>query len=203
MAKKWVVGLGAALAVICMAGVGFSAFSAQATVNGTATAGTVGLEIVSSAGLDCGSLFGAVPAPTAGLTFYDLSPEFTSISVKAANLTPGVYCEGALELENVGSVPVQVSVALNTPGLNGVCTSHTVNCFDVETLSGIEAAGFQWYTASPSAGTSCYAYADFTTLAPSGSIWDFVAVNIPPTSTNPATPASSSFQIVYTASTGA
>lgn len=203
MGNRWMLGVVAALTAVCLAGVGFAAFTAQATVNGVGTAGSIGLDIISTGGLDCGSLYGATASPTAGLTFFDLSADLNSVSVRAVNLTPGVYCEGYLELENPGSVPVQVSVALNTPGTDGICTAYAVNCFDVETISGIEATGWEWYTASPSAGTSCYAYSDFTTLSPGGVFWDNLAVNIPHTSTYSSTPGSSEFTIVYTASTGA
>jgi hypothetical protein len=203
MVKKWLIGLGAALAIVCMAGVGFSAFTAQAVVNGSGSAATTGLEITNPFTIGCGSLYGATAPGSNNFVFYDLSAGSTSISVKATNLTPGVYCEGALELLNTGTVAVQVSVALSTPGLNGICTSYARNCYDVETLSGIEASGWQWYTYSPSAGTSCYAYSDFTTLAPGESYQDYLAVNIPAESTNPATPASGTFTVTYTASTGA
>jgi len=42
MGKRWVMGLVAMVGVIALSGIGFAAFTAQATINGTATAGTFG-----------------------------------------------------------------------------------------------------------------------------------------------------------------
>jgi len=201
--KKWAIGAIGAFAILALAGVGFSAFTATAQVNGYAYAATMDLEIVNTYEGGCGSLFHATPAGPGNFTFYGENAAMTSISVRATNLTPGVYCEGAIELENTGSVPVNVSVVLETAGTNGICTAYTINCYDVESLSGIEAAGFQWYIGSPNAGHSAYASTNFTTLAPGATYWDWIASNIPPTSTYASTPPSGTFTILYTASAGA
>lgn len=201
--KKWAMGLVGAFAVLGLAGVGFSAFTATAQVNGYAYGATMGLEIVSSFGADCGSLFHATPPGPGNFTFFGENVAMTSISASVTNLTPGVYCEGAIELQNTGSVPVNVSVVLETAGTNGICTAYAINCYDVESISGIEAAGWQWYSASPTAGHSAYVSANFTTLNPGATYWDWIASNIPPTSTSASTPASGTFTLVYTASAGA
>lgn len=202
MAKKWVTSVVCAFAVLSISGIGFAAFTATATVNGTASAGTMGLEIISAVGADCGSLFGATAPGAGNFTFFDLNPGHTSISARATNLTPGVYCEGGLELQNTGSVPVTVGVELSTPGLNGICTSYARNCYDVESLSGIEASGWQWYIGSPTAGTSSYGDANFATLNPGATYTDYLAVNLPELSTSALTPSGATFTIVYTATAG-
>ena len=201
MAKRWVLGVVGALVVLAASGVGFSAFTTTATVNGSATSASMGLEIVNSADIGCGSLYGAaVPGP-GNFTFYGLTAGMTQISVRATNLTPGVYCQGWIELENVGSVPVTVSVVVNTPGANGICTSYAYDCYDVESISGVEVTGWQWYTASPTAGTSAYASPNFATLAPGGVYYDYLASNIPHASTS--APATGTFTLTYTSSAGA
>lgn len=42
MGKRWVTGLVAVVAVVALGGIGFAAFTASATINGSATAGTFG-----------------------------------------------------------------------------------------------------------------------------------------------------------------
>jgi len=201
MAQRWILGVVASIAVLALAGVGFAAFTATATVNGSASAASMGLEIVYNQGQGCGSLYGATPAGPGNFTFYGLAEGATSISAKVTNLTPGVYCQGQIGLENVGSVPVTVSVVVNTPGANGICTSYSFNCDDVETSSGIEVTGWQWYIISPTAGTSAYASPNFATLNPGQVFYDYLAVNIPATSTS--APGTGTFTLVYTASAGA
>jgi hypothetical protein len=197
MAKKWIIGLVAALAVVSMVGVGFSAFTAQASVNATANAATMGLEITSTYTYGCYYNLNTAGAP-GNISLVDENAARTMISLVVANITPGINCRAAVFLENAGSVPVNLSVQLNTPGVSGVCTAFTINCFDVTTLSGIQAAGWQWWTGSPTAGTSSYAYSNFATLAPGHGVWDLIAVDIPFGSTD-ATPGSSAFSLVYTA----
>ncbi|HTP53970.1 MAG TPA: hypothetical protein VML94_03270 [Thermoplasmata archaeon] len=196
MAKKWMVGLVAALAVVCMAGVGFSAFTAQATVNGSATAATMGLIIADYTTSGCYYNLNTPGAP-GNITLENENAAQTTISLVVSNLTPGINCRAYVYLENTGSVPVNLSVQLNTPGTDGICTAFTIDCFDVDTLSGIQAAGWQWWNGSPTAGTSSYAYSNFATLAPGHGVWDYIGVDIPTTSTE--TPASAAFSLVYTA----
>lgn len=200
MAQRWILGLVAAIAVIALSGVGFAAFTANATVNGSASAGSVDLQIVYDQGQGCGSLYGATPAGVGNFTFYGLTEGATEISAKVTNLTPGVWCQGVIGLENVGSVPITLSIVVNTPGTNGVCVSYSFNCYDVETISGIEVTGWQWWVGSPTAGTSAYASANFATLAPGQIYYDYLAVNIPHSSTS--APGAGAFTLVYTASAG-
>jgi len=197
MAKRWLVGLVAAIAVVSLAGVGFSAFTATATVNGTASAATMGLEIVQNSTSGCYYNLNTPGAP-GNISLVGETEARTTISLVVSNLTPGINCRAYVQLENTGSVPVNVSVQLDTPGAAGVCTAYAINCFDVDTLSGIQAAGWQWWTGSPTGGTSSYSYSNFSTLTPGGTVWDYIGVDIPYGSTD-ATPGSAAFSLVYTA----
>ncbi|HTP54962.1 MAG TPA: hypothetical protein VML94_08425 [Thermoplasmata archaeon] len=197
MAKKWLIGMVAAISVVCMAGVGFSAFTALAQVNGNATAATMGLEIVQNFTTGCYYNLNVAGAP-GNYSFSNENAAQTSISLVASNLTPGINCRAYLELENTGSVPVNVSVALDTAGADGICTAWALDCFDVYTLSGIEASGWLYWSGSPTAGTSSDAYSNWATLAPGAMVWDVVLVDIPFGSDN-GTPSSGAFSLVYTA----
>jgi len=197
MAKRWLVGLVAAIAVVCMAGVGFSAFTAQATVNGAATSATMGLEIVGNFTTGCYYNLNVAGAP-GNYSFSGENAAKTSISLTAANLTPGINCRAYLELENTGSVPVNVSVALNTAGVNNICTAFAINCYDVYTASGIQASGWVWWSTSPTGGTSSDSNANWVTLTPGQTVWDTILVDIPLGSTD-ATPSGGAFSLSYTA----
>ncbi|MFY9716979.1 MAG: hypothetical protein WAK40_03475 [Thermoplasmata archaeon] len=197
MAKKWMVGLVAAVAVVCLTGVGFSAFTAQAQVNGYASGASMGLEIVQNFTTGCYSNLNTPGAP-GNYSFGAENAAKTSISLVASNLTPGINCRAYIELENTGSVPVNVSVALDTPGVDGICTAWSNDCFDVYTASGIQASGWIYWSGSPTAGTSSYAYSNWATLAPGGMVWDVILVDIPFGSDN-GTPHAGAFSLVYTA----
>ena len=199
MAKKWLVGMVAAIAAVSLAGVGFSAFTAQAVVYGSATAATMNLEIVSNGTFGCyGNVSWILGAP-GSIAFSGENAAHNAISLTVANLTPGVDCRAYVGLENTGSVPVNVSVALYTPGVDGVCTAAQLDCYDMFTTSGVQANGWIWYSTSPSAGTSSYSYTDFTTLAPGHTYFDYLGVDIPAGSDD-GTPSSAVFTLVYTAS---
>ncbi len=200
MAHKWVLGIGAALALIIVAGTGFAAFTATATVNGKASAGTVDLAITSTQDLGCYAFFGAQTPGPGNISFSDLNEQRTSISLSVSNLTPSAFCEANVTLENTGSVPVNLSVALSTAGSNGVCAPEVYNCFEVFTLSGIT-EGVIWFTNSPIGGTPTTSVANVVTLLPGGTFTDQVGVGIPPTSSD-ATPSSAAFTLTYTASAG-
>ncbi len=200
MAKRWLIGLVAAIAVVSMAGVGFSAFTAQATVYGNATAATLDLKIVNE-GLfspECQYWLPGLPTAPASMKFVGLDPSETQITWDVANLTPNVLCNAWLVIENAGSIPVNLSVALNTPGSNGICTAWENNCYDINTISGIQANGWIYWLGSPTGGTSSYSYANVVTLDPGATYEDLLTVDIPPASDD-STPSSATFSLVYTA----
>ena len=198
MTRKWILGIGAALALVAVAGTGFAAFTATATVNGNATAGSVQLAIVNAYYLDCGGFNGQQYPGAGNYTFYGENEARTSISLSVTNLTPDAWCQGEIIIENVGTVPVNVSVALNTPGSSGICVLDAVNCTAVATTSGIN-DGLQFYY-PPYTGPAS-SVSNFVTLAPGASFGDQIGVEIATGSTD-ATPASASFTLVYTASAG-
>ena len=200
MARRWVLGVAAAIAVVCVAGVGFSAFTAQATVYGSAYAATVGLEFTQYGIYDCFYLGHSEPAP-GKVVFSDLSAGGTQVTLTVSNLTPDDVCETEVTLENTGDQPLNVSITLNTPGENGVCGPYGINCFDIATTSGIQAAGEIYFGASPTDGVPTSYSHNFTTLQPGHTYEDLYALDIPWGSTD-ATPASASFTLVYSASIG-
>ncbi|HTP54841.1 MAG TPA: hypothetical protein VML94_07815 [Thermoplasmata archaeon] len=198
MAKRWVIGLVAAIAVVCMAGVGFSAFTAQAVVNGNASAASMDLQIVNTVAYGCYYNDSWTSYAPGNISFENENAALNEVTLTVANLTPGIDCRAALVLENTGSVPVNVSSLINTPGNDGVCTTAALDCYDVFTLSGIETNGWIWWDGSPTAGLSSYSYADFATLSPGHSVVDFIGVDIPPGSDD-GTPGGAAFSLVYTA----
>jgi hypothetical protein len=200
MAKRWLVGLVAAIAVVCMAGVGFSAFTAQATVYGNASAAQIGLAIESTASEGCFYFNQSVPAP-GSLSFSGLNAAMTSVSMNVANLTPDQLCLASLTLENVGTQPLNVTITLNTPGVDGICTAFAYNCFDVLTLSGIDASGWFYFSSSPTGDTPTSVSSNFTELNPGQSFVDTYAVDIPAGSGD-STPSTGSFTLVYSATVG-
>lgn len=203
MTRKWQLGLIGAIALLALTGVGFSAFTASATVYGNASAATMDLKIVGEGAYGaCQYWLPGLPTGPGNITFTGLNAAETQVTWNVANVTPNDLCNAYVVLENAGSVPVNVSVALNTPGFNGICTAGELNCYDINTLSGIQANGWIWWVGSPTGGTSSYADSNFVTLNPGQTYTDLLTVDIPPGSDD-STPASATFSLVYTASAGA
>jgi len=200
MGHKWIVGIGAALAVVIVAGTGFAAFTATATVNGRASAGTVDLAIVSAVTGSCGAFFGQQSPGAGNISFTNLNEARTSVTLTVSNLTPSAFCLASVQLENTGSVPVNLSLALSTPGVSGVCAFLAYNCFEVFTSSGIT-EGIIWFAESPTGSTPTSSLPNIVTLAPGGIYTDNIGVGIPSTSTD-ATPSSTVFTLGYTATAG-
>lgn len=199
MGKNWVMGMVGAIAVLAVTGIGFAAFTATATVNGTASAGSVDLQITSVLASGCQGFNGAT-AGNATIAFSSIGGGGTSVSVTATNLTPAVACFGDLTLKNTGSVPLNLSVSLNTPGSNGVCVGGAIDCYDVDTYSGIEDSGWiAW--CGPCSFAPLYSVTGFTTLNPGQSYSDAFLVSIPYHSDD-GTPASGTFSLVYTGTAG-
>ncbi|MGP8077852.1 MAG: hypothetical protein ACLQD8_00225 [Thermoplasmata archaeon] len=195
MTKRWLVGLVAAIAVVCMAGVGFSAFTAQATVYGNASAASVGLQIVENESFGC-FYYGHLESAPGSISFAGLSDGNTAVTLNVANLTPDQVCTATLTIENTGSQPLNVSIALNTPGSNGICLTTEADCFGVTTVSGITVGGF--YFTNPSATAFVQ---NFTYLNPGQTYTDTYAVSIEWGSDN-STPSAGTFTLVYSATVG-
>ncbi len=200
MSKRWVLGIGVALAVVALAGTGFAAFTATATVNGRASAGSVELAIVSTSVGTCQGFSGATAPGVGNYTFSGLNEQRTAVTVTVTNLTPSTLCYGYVELENTGSVPVNLSAVLQTPGVSGLCAPSAYNCYDVATASGLEASGYYFWSGTGQRGPTS-SVTNIVTIAPGATYTDVIGVGIPGTSTN-ATPSSATFSIVYTASAG-
>jgi hypothetical protein len=188
-----------AFAVLALTGVGFSAFTASATVNGTATAATMGIQITAyqvgpPAGFITSNTCFTWPVPwyqdaPGNFTFYGENAAHTAISAAASNLTPGVYCGGWVVITNVGSVPVNLSAALVST--SNVCAPFvSYDCYDYSGWDGMDPAVFGTYSAT-----------NFTMLAPGASFTDFFVFGIPMGSDN-GTPSTAALTLVFTASTG-
>ena len=188
------------MALVVVAGTGFAAFTATATVNGRANAASVGLDFTGTYTYACDYWYN-IPGAPGNISVTAVSSPVTSISVTASNLTPGVYCTVAAAVENTGSVPENISVALETAGSNGMCTALELNCYTVFTWSGISNGGNIYWIGAPNYGTPTDVSNNFVTLQPGASFFDFYGVTIPEGS-NDATPASAQFTLVYTASAG-
>ena len=205
MAQKWILGVVGAFAVLALAGVGFAAFTAQATVNGSASAASVDLQIVSQSSFATTCFYlPDTPYPYAaapGNVSLATGEGFVSTAtMTASNLTPGVGCFVYVTIENTGSVPENVSVALSTQGANGVCAAYAINCYDVISQSGIQASGLWYVIGSPTAPGPATVSTDFVTLPVGGTYSDYIGVLIATTSTS--APASGTFTLTYTASAG-
>jgi hypothetical protein len=184
MLQRWVVGLLGVFAVAALVGVGYSAFTASATVNGTATAGTVSIEVRSSLSGSCTYASGA-PAPGA-FTFSENAAD-TVLSIGVSSLVPGGVCTTQATVTNTGSVPVLLNDQLNES--SGICASGpTLNCYDVSDTAGLRSV-------SPVLNVN-----SIVTLAPGGSYTDTIAVYIPAGSTS--APASGNFAVYFMGSAG-
>lgn len=193
------MGLVGAFAVMGLAGVGFSAFTASATVYGTASAGTVSLVITETESFGCSGAY-ANGANNGSMAFSPVSEDGSSVSASVSNIVPGEFCDGLVVLENTGSVPFNVSVAFNTPGANGMCIWGERDCYDVNTLSGIQVSGWLAFC-GPCNFSAEYSVTNITTLNPGQTYTDYVAVSIPQ-GADDGTPPTGSFSLVYTGSAG-
>ena len=184
MTKKWIAGMLGVLAVAALVGVGYSAFTATATVNGTATAGTAEITVSSPAAGTCGYVGGG-PAP-GGFSFAE-NHALTVLTVGLSNLVPGGICSFSFTVTNVGTVPVVLSDQLNET--SGICApGPTLNCYGVNDGSGLTSA------------TPVLSVTSLATLAVGGTYLDTVWVGIPAGSTS--APPSGGFSIYFTGSAG-
>jgi hypothetical protein len=176
MASKWIAGMLGVFVVLGVAGVGFAAFTDTVVVNGTATAATVAIQLT--------PLPNNVNFPGHTL-LTGLSEAKDSVTLTAWNLVPGDYPHETVKIKNVGTVPVQLSVALS--GDQNMVLPAGTNGYDVYTSSGLGA-----YAGTVNTG--------WVTLFPGHWVLDSIYVGIPSGAT--AVPASMTFSITYTATAG-
>lgn len=109
MARIWQIGLIAVIAAVAVGGIGFAAFTSTATINGTATGGTLNLQWTPAGtpSLAAGTLLETNVFDGCSAT---VTPSL--ITITATNLAPGDQCEintsYGLFLENTGSLPATV-----------------------------------------------------------------------------------------------
>jgi hypothetical protein len=135
MTNRWIVGILGVLAVAALVGVGYSAFTATATVNGTASAGTAAIIVTSN---DAGSCFYPGGAPAPGTFSFSENAKNTVLSITITNMVPGGVCSTIATVSNVGTVPVALSDQLNSTA--GICVGAALNCYDVADSSGLSSA---------------------------------------------------------------
>jgi predicted ribosomally synthesized peptide with SipW-like signal peptide len=176
MSGKWMVGALAVFVALGVAGVGFAAFTDVNVVNGTASAGTVAIQMT--------PLANDVHFPGHAV-FSGLSEAQDQVTLTAWNLMPGDYPHEGLTITNIGTVPATVTVTLagdvtmvSVGGLNG---------YDVHTASGLSAFGGSFTVV-------------WVTLNPGASATDVLYVGIPAGST--VAPVPGTFTVTYTATAG-
>lgn len=109
MARIWQIGLIAVIAAVAVGGIGFAAFTSTATINGTATGGTLNLQWTPTGtpSIGAGTLVETNAFDGCSAT---VAPSL--ITITATNLAPGDECyintSYGLFLENTGSLPATV-----------------------------------------------------------------------------------------------
>jgi hypothetical protein len=183
MAKKWLVGVVAAFAILGLAGVGFAAFTASANVYGNASAASPGISVSPSDGY-CATTSVDPSSPGA-------------VYVNSSDLVPGVPCGGVVKVTNTGNVKEIVTSAITDDYTGDLCTAADLaaaapNCYFVsDTQTGLGAGG--------DSGNGLNGY--YGVLLPGDSFLDNIEVLIPAGSTSVS--PSEVFTITFTASQGA
>ena len=196
MAKRWVLALATAMVIIGSSGVGFAAFSASDVVHGSATAVSVDLQITREVSGGCTLNSGGAAPGT--VEFSDLNAAATEVSLTVANMTLNTYCAAAIVLTNTGPEAVSLTSGILFLGQNGVCGPGQIDCYDVFTLSGIQASGLDCIAGSPTCGYSEEISVNFATLQPGQSFVETIGMTIPAGSDS-STPSSCAFDLVYEA----
>ncbi len=190
MTKRWLIGIVASIALVSMVGVGFSAFTTNAYVNGTANAGTASLLVSASSATSCVFYSGGVPdTEDAQVSIIPADTFVTSVSVQVSNGVPGDICAIPLELENAGTVALSVSETVTATSPAMCPTWPDLNCWGAGTDTPYLT------TNGPSTGL-------VTGFLPAGGTWVvFAFVEFAPFSTSaPAVPGS--FTIEFTGTAG-
>jgi len=158
MAQKWMMGLISVVAIAAVAGVGFAAYNATATVTVTANAGS--FYLVADGTLTASSL--AVGSCTPSMSG-------TSITLTSVNMLPGDYCNWTFTYTNAGTVAGNY-VSWYAPGFSGPgCSELTVNApwvvYPVATVApGGLAAQFYWNITDTGSGMVSGACSDYNTV---------------------------------------
>ena len=185
MARRWVTGLVGVLAIAGLIGVGYSAFTATATVNGNTAAASVSLTVHPTTAGSCSFPNGT---PASGSFTFSENAAQNVLSVGFTNLEPGGVCSVLVQVTSTATVPLVLSDQLNES--SGICApGPTHNCYDVADSSGLTSV------------TPVLTVSSITTLAASGSSYiDNLEVYIPSGSTS--APATGSFAIEFIGSAG-
>jgi hypothetical protein len=155
MAGKWALGMMTVITVVAVAGIGFAAYNATASVNITTTAGSFYLQGTGT--LTASST--AVGACTSGA-----GPSGT-ISLYGTDMLPGDYCNWTVAFTDAGSLPgafVSWVISGTSPGTGPGCSQFwvygyapwIVDPYVTTTVSpGGTAASFWWNETDIGTGT--------------------------------------------------
>lgn len=163
MPKSWIAVAVAVFAALVVAGVGFAAFTSSVYINGSATAGTEELEIISISHPTC-----SVPANGLSGTYVGNTAYFN-----ASGLYPGgPSCTANIVVKNVGSLPAWLNSSLSY--VYGTCSGGSPsppNCYEYYDSTGISLTTTSDVTTG-SAGVS-------NPIAPGSTYTDSVTFSIP------------------------
>lgn len=160
MARNWVLGVIGVIAVLGVAGVGFATYTASATVNVNATAGSFYLQ--ESADVASSSLSSA----SGGCTF---TAPGTSITLTASNLLPGDFCNFTVTVTDPGSIGGNWFAPI--PGCSGPCTQLSLaaaNLGAYVTLLPLSANSDHFYVTITDVGTGAVSESDSWTFSLTG-----------------------------------
>lgn len=127
MGKRWLMAMVAVVAVIAVGGIGFAAFTANAYIGGSATAGTLSLywgypgANNPDSGMPAGSGSASYNTCPAGL-LSEKNTNNDTITFSAGNLAPGDYCQFYAYLYDGGSLPATVTAAGASSVVPTICT---------------------------------------------------------------------------------
>ena len=118
MRNKGLVAIAAIVAVVAVGGIGFAAFTANAYVQGTATAGTAEIHFSGSPTV---TPYGSyVSCGTASFSSYqDPLSDYNVMTVAPTGLAPGDNCAYTETAVNGGTVGFSVTSAFGTPTVSG------------------------------------------------------------------------------------
>ena len=111
MTRKWVLGLATAITLVAVGGMGFAAFTSTATINATATTGSINLAWTPVGTPNVGA--GTLILTNTSYTTCTSSVTSSLVTITAGNLAPGDSCTISttygLLLSNTGSIPATVA----------------------------------------------------------------------------------------------
>jgi len=160
MGRNWVLGLVGVIAVLGVAGIGFATYTASASVNVNATAGS--FYLLQTADVSSQSLTSA----SAGCGF---SAPGATITLTVSNLLPGDFCNFTITVQDPGSIGGNWGGYLSA--CSGPCTQLTATAGNLGAyvvLLPLSANSDHYYLTVTDTGTGAVAESDTWTLSITG-----------------------------------